>query len=63
MRPTSTNPYSAPTASLMILASLLLRIAAMRILRPVFIDQHDIRLKGCGPTFLDSLPTLEQQRK
>jgi quinol-cytochrome oxidoreductase complex cytochrome b subunit len=44
-------------ASMVILASLLLRIAAMRILRPVFIDQHEIHLKGCGPAFLDSLPT------
>ncbi|NHZ92301.1 hypothetical protein F2P45_25325 [Massilia sp. CCM 8733] len=41
---------------LVILASLLLRIAAMRVLRPVFIDRHDIRLTGCGPAFLDSLP-------
>lgn len=49
-------------SSLLILVSLLLRITAMRIVRPVFIDQHEIRLKGCGPEFLDSLPRLKQQR-
>ncbi len=43
-------------SSLLILVSLLLRTTAMRIVRPVFINQHEIRLKGCGPAFLDSLP-------
>ncbi|NHZ65635.1 hypothetical protein [Massilia genomosp. 1] len=43
-------------SSLLILVSLLLRTTAMRIVRPVFINQHDIHLKGCGPAFLDSLP-------
>ncbi|NHZ43559.1 hypothetical protein [Massilia aquatica] len=57
----SRNSLLLPS-TVMILVSLLLRIAAVRILRPVFIDQHEIRLKGCGPEFLDSLPALKQQR-
>ncbi|NHZ34828.1 hypothetical protein [Massilia rubra] len=52
----SRNSLLLLLSALMILVSLLMRVAAMRTLRPVFIDQHDIRLKGCGADFLDSLP-------
>lgn len=58
----SGDPLVLLLSSLVTLASLLLRIAAVRILWPVFINKHEIRLKGCGTAFLDSLPAFESQR-
>lgn len=42
--------------TLLILVALLVSISVTRILRATRIDAQYIRLKGCGPEFLDSIP-------
>ncbi|MDM5175999.1 hypothetical protein PO883_02140 [Massilia sp. DJPM01] len=52
----SVNPLLGLLACLLMLCGLLLAIGGQRTLRVVSITQHEIRLKGCGSAFLDSLP-------
>lgn len=41
---------------LLILVAILVSMSTTRILRPKRIDAQYVRLKGCGPAFLDSMP-------
>lgn len=45
-----------PGGILMVLAAVLVSAIATRILRPNRIDAQYVRLRGCGPEFLDSIP-------
>ncbi|ATQ73601.1 hypothetical protein CR152_03080 [Massilia violaceinigra] len=50
------DPLLGWLAWLLMLCGLMLASAAQRTLRAVSITEHEIRLKGCGSAFLDSLP-------
>ncbi|NHZ77946.1 hypothetical protein F2P44_01325 [Massilia sp. CCM 8695] len=43
-------------AGVLLLISTVLAVTGPRLLQPVRITEHEIRLKGCGSAFLDSLP-------
>jgi hypothetical protein len=52
----SGGPGSIAGGLLLILTAALVSTSVTRILRPKRIDAEYIRLKGCGPAFLDSMP-------
>ncbi|MFB9244883.1 hypothetical protein IV454_09170 [Massilia antarctica] len=53
------DPRLGWLASLLMGGAMLLAIAGQHTLRVASITQHEIRLKGCGPAFLDSLPNAQ----
>ena len=52
------HPAMATLGVLLLLASLVAAIVLTRIVFPQRIDPEIIRLRGCGPAFLDSLPAM-----
>ncbi|NHZ92302.1 hypothetical protein F2P45_25330 [Massilia sp. CCM 8733] len=56
------NYWAMLPAGVLLLIGIQFATASARLLVPVRITNHHIHLKGCAPGFLDSLPTLEQQR-
>ncbi|RSZ59361.1 hypothetical protein HF313_02955 [Massilia atriviolacea] len=50
------RPFLGWVGCLLMLAGILCASIGARLLRVVRITDHEIRFKGCGPAFLDSLP-------
>ncbi|MDQ1814943.1 hypothetical protein RBA41_16670 [Massilia sp. CCM 9210] len=51
------SPWLAFFAAVLLVIGAVLAVRSTRLLQPVGITEHEIHLKGCGPAFLDSLPT------
>ncbi|NHZ34829.1 hypothetical protein [Massilia rubra] len=57
------NYWAMLPAGVVLLIGIHFVLHSTRLLAPVRITNEHIHLKGCASAFLDSLPTLQQQRK